>query len=117
MNKVISDDALNILEKASWPGNVRELKNVVERLMLSYDGELIKGFQVERILGIPVTSTGIDISTLKNKNMKDILEDYEKSILLSMMEEYKKMSRVAEILNMSKATLSRKLNKYGIVKK
>lgn len=117
MNKVISDDSIAVLTRASWPGNVRELKNVIERLMLSFDGELIKRFQVERILGIPVTSTGIDVSQFRNKSMKELMEDYERTILISMMEEYKKASRVADILGMSKATLSRKLSKYEIIKK
>lgn len=117
MNKVISDNALDVLRKASWPGNVRELKNVIERVMLSFDGELIKSFQVERILEIPISSVCIDIPSLKNKSMKDLMEDYERTILVSMMEKYKRASKVADLLDMSKATLSRKLNKYGIVKK
>lgn len=116
-NKVMSDDALSVLEKQDWPGNVRELKNVVERLVLSFDGDLIKRFQVERMLGMPIPSTVIDVSQLQNKSMKTLMEDYERAILTSMMEEYGRASRVANILGMSKATLSRKLSKYGIVKK
>lgn len=116
-NKVMSDDALSVLEKQDWPGNVRELKNVVERLVLSFDGDLIKRFQVERMLGMPIPSTVLDVSQLQNKSMKTLMEDYERAILTSMMEEYGRASRVADILGMSKATLSRKLSKYGIVKK
>ncbi|MCQ4636278.1 sigma 54-interacting transcriptional regulator [Anaerovorax odorimutans] len=117
MNKVVSDDALTILEKASWPGNVRELKNAVERIMLSFDGELIKGFQVERILEIPISNINIDAAQFSNKSMKELMEEYEKTILISMMERYKHASRVADMLDMSKATLSRRLSQYRITKK
>ncbi|MBL0702094.1 MAG: sigma-54-dependent Fis family transcriptional regulator [Desulfosarcina sp.] len=39
--KSISNTALEILAGYSWPGNVRELKNLVERLVIMTDGDLI----------------------------------------------------------------------------
>ena len=39
--KSISNTALKILADYSWPGNVRELKNLVERLVIMTDGDLI----------------------------------------------------------------------------
>ncbi|MCD6184565.1 MAG: sigma-54-dependent Fis family transcriptional regulator [Deltaproteobacteria bacterium] len=39
--KSISNTALEILVDYSWPGNVRELKNLVERLVIMTDGDLI----------------------------------------------------------------------------
>ncbi len=39
--KSISNAALEVLATYSWPGNVRELKNLVERLVIMTDGDLI----------------------------------------------------------------------------
>ena len=39
--KSISNRAIEILAGYSWPGNVRELKNLVERLVIMTDGDLI----------------------------------------------------------------------------
>jgi two-component system nitrogen regulation response regulator NtrX len=39
--KSISNAALEVLAAYSWPGNVRELKNLVERLVIMTDGDLI----------------------------------------------------------------------------
>ncbi|HXE76099.1 MAG TPA: sigma-54 dependent transcriptional regulator [Candidatus Xenobia bacterium] len=39
--KRISDEALQILKRYRWPGNVRELENVVQRMVLMTDDELI----------------------------------------------------------------------------
>jgi transcriptional regulator with PAS, ATPase and Fis domain len=39
--KRIGDEALQILKRYRWPGNVRELENVVQRLVLMTDDELI----------------------------------------------------------------------------
>ncbi|MCF8240865.1 MAG: sigma-54 dependent transcriptional regulator [Melioribacteraceae bacterium] len=35
------EDSLTILENYEWPGNVRELKNVVQRLLLNSDDEIL----------------------------------------------------------------------------
>ena len=39
--KSISNAAIEVLAAYSWPGNVRELKNLVERLVIMTDGDLI----------------------------------------------------------------------------
>ncbi len=46
--KRISDDALQILRRYRWPGNVRELENVVQRMVLMTDDELITAKHVPR---------------------------------------------------------------------
>lgn len=38
----ISERALREMEKYDWPGNVRELKNVMERAVLLFDGDMIE---------------------------------------------------------------------------
>jgi DNA-binding NtrC family response regulator len=44
-----SPEAVNWLKRRSWPGNVRELKNVVERLALLSDDELIDVSTLEEL--------------------------------------------------------------------
>ena len=39
--KGITDEALEILSGYSWPGNIRELKNLVERLVIMSEGDMI----------------------------------------------------------------------------
>lgn len=39
--KALSQSALNILTSYNWPGNVRELKNLLERLFIMVDSDLI----------------------------------------------------------------------------
>ncbi len=38
----ISPDAMDVLVSHAWPGNVRELRNVIERVMLTMDGDEIQ---------------------------------------------------------------------------
>ena len=39
--KKIEDEALQVMKHYRWPGNVRELENVVQRIVLMTDGEVI----------------------------------------------------------------------------
>lgn len=40
--KGISSDAMNLLMRYSWPGNVRELRNIIERIMIIDNPEIIE---------------------------------------------------------------------------
>jgi DNA-binding NtrC family response regulator len=40
--KGISDEVLEILEQYSWPGNVRELENLIQRLVITVRGDVIR---------------------------------------------------------------------------
>ena len=40
--KRLEPDAMDVLESNEWPGNVRELENVIQRLVLMVEGEIIR---------------------------------------------------------------------------
>jgi DNA-binding NtrC family response regulator len=46
--KQISEDSLAALKKYSWPGNVRELENVIQRLVLMCDSDVIEPHNLPR---------------------------------------------------------------------
>ena len=46
----VTREAHNILLKYHWPGNVRELQNVIERLMILSQSDLIDGSDLPRYL-------------------------------------------------------------------
>lgn len=115
MDKSITEEAIQSLQAFTWPGNVRELKNVIENIMISFDGNTITKFQVDYTIGFPLAATGIEIPETNDKSLDELLEDYEKHILESMMEKYKKASTVSRVLKINKSTLSRRLKKYDIL--
>lgn len=113
LSKMISEEAIEVLQKFDWPGNIRELENIMERIMISFDGEVITKAQVERVIGIQAESD-VDLSMLEGKSMTQLLEDYEKHILEEMLSKHKRASEVGRVLKMNKSTLSRRLKKYGL---
>lgn len=114
MNKTISEEAISVLQEFDWPGNIRELENIMERIMISFDGEVITKFQVERAIGAPVESVVADLSDMGDKSLGELLEDYEKYILKAMLSKYKRASEVGKVLKVNKSTLSRRMKKYNL---
>lgn len=114
MEKVITNDAIRALENYDWPGNVRELSNVIERIMIGFDGTNITKFQVERQL--PQNEWLSEKRKEQyNGSLQEMMERYEKEILVDMLSQYN-ASDVARLLNVNKSTISRKIRKYGIEK-
>jgi len=115
VNKHLTIQAIDTLEKHDWPGNVRELQNIIERSMISFDGDEITKFQMELLL-YPKGPTAYNFNneTIEDSNIEEMMNSYEKSILSNMLEKHKNASQVAKALGMNKSTLSRRMAKYGL---
>ena len=112
MEKVIMNDAVKSLENYDWPGNVRELSNVIERIMVGFDGTYITKFQVERQLPhneLP----GEKRYKQYQGTLQEMTELFEKEILVDLLSR-NNASDVARMLDVNKSTISRKIKKYGI---
>lgn len=114
LSKVVSPEAMEVLKDFDWPGNIRELENVIERLMINSDDEVITKRQTERAIGVPTDLSGADLSGIEGRSLEELMDAYEKSILESMLAKYKRASEVGRALNVNKSTLSRRMKKYGL---
>ena len=114
LSKVVSPEAMEVLKDFDWPGTIRELENVIERLMISSDDEVITKRQTERAIGVPTDLSGADLSGIEGRSLEELMDAYEKSILESMLAKYKRASEVGRALNVNKSTLSRRMKKYGL---
>lgn len=114
--KVFSQEVKDAFNNYDWPGNVRELENVIEYLINVVPGKEIT-FEY-----LPDSMKGNlnNHSFKKNHNnrLKDILDNYEKELLKSYIEQYgdstEDKKRIASILGINLSTLYRKLNKYNL---
>src|SRR5437868_1996804 len=106
-----SGDTLQTLRRYAWPGNVRELRNVVTKaavlardLEIRTDDMMLGQVRVEREYG---ESNGAP-STSPN------LDGMEKNTILKVLAQTNgHQQRAAELLGISRRTLSRKLKLYG----
>ena len=105
-----TDGAVRILMSYDWPGNVRELKNLVERLVIMAEGDIIDEDEIKPLVGGARIATG-------DKPLGELTEEFERSLILS---ELKKtgwnVSGAASRLGIDRANLHRKMRRYGITR-
>ncbi|PEJ37608.1 Fis family transcriptional regulator [Peribacillus butanolivorans] len=94
-----------------WPGNVRELNNIVERLVVLTNKQLLS------LSDLPEEYQQVNQnhSNLKGTlTLKEAVERAEKEILTKASQTYQTTYEIAEALDSSQATIVRKLKKYQL---
>jgi len=109
LDRHFSADALQALQRHRWPGNVRELRNVVTKAaVLARDSEIGAGDLLLAPLRVPAESA--PVTTVPSAN----LDGMEKNTILRVLAQTNgHQQRAAELLGISRRTLSRKLKLYG----
>lgn len=111
--KKFSEDALEAMIKYPWKGNVRELKNVVEKLIIMTEADIIERQDLpERIRG----EIGIYLPEAKGiKTLKEFRELAEKDFILAKLKESNwNISQTAREIDTPRSNLYKKLEHYGI---
>lgn len=113
--KVFDPEVFPYLRRYSWPGNVRELENLVERLVIVVDGELIRALHLpENIRGrSPVfhAHPGLDLPL---QPLENAIKAVEKEMLRKALQQCTSTYDMAELLGVNQSTVVRKLHKYGL---
>ncbi len=104
-----SPQFIDYLEQYAWPGNVRELENLIERMVITTSGTVI---DVEYLPMDMVKNTDILPYHAKSHSLPELLEEYEKRILLNSIRRYRTTVAVAKDLGISQSAVSRKVSKY-----
>lgn len=109
VNHIFSNKAIDYLEAYSWPGNTRELENVIERMVITADDYIITEDKLPQYI---YTKKLIEKFDMKDKTLKEILEDVERQVFVQCYKENKTTTKVAQVLGISQPSASMKLSKY-----
>jgi len=105
--------AQEILESYSWPGNVRELRNIMERFIIMTPQQRVDVFDLpEAILRrtIPAVPEPDGASSLQ-----DAREKFERAFIIQKLMEHKgNVSRTAQVLQIERSNLYRKMRQLDI---
>ena len=98
-----------------WPGNVRELKNVVQRATIFATGEMIRASDINFASLDQTLSDSGALSTIASDAEARSLKEMEIDYILRVLDltQWNK-SRAAEILDIERSTLDRKLKRHNI---
>lgn len=105
----ITSDAMTWLSRQPYPGNIRELKNLVERTMIVTGGNRLDAddFKASSMTDeLPATAPDLSGATL---------DDIERSAITGALEKFSgNLSKAAEALGITRQSLYRRLEKFGI---
>ncbi|HEU4389420.1 MAG TPA: sigma-54 dependent transcriptional regulator [Blastocatellia bacterium] len=108
--KRISEEALELLSQHEWPGNVRELESVIERAVL-----FCQAHEIGRDC-LPEHIRPAEHSSLRCRIPPFItLEEVEREVIeQTLTRTGGNVKKTAQILNLNRPTLYRKLRKFGL---
>ncbi|MEO1023082.1 MAG: sigma-54 dependent transcriptional regulator [Bacteroidota bacterium] len=105
--KTINREGIKALHAYHWPGNVRELQHAIERAVIMTDEETI-GEQDLMLIKDRGESESIDFENLN-------LEEIEKMVLRKALTKHNgNISKTSEELGITRASLYRRLDKFGL---
>jgi len=115
--KGISKEAMEYLMSYHWPGNIRELRNWIERAINLVHGNIlsVQDFPTPtKCIDIQRVSQFLDLKGREKEVSRLGLMEY--NTIRTVLEDCKgNISQASKRLGISRATLYRKMRKYGIV--
>ena len=113
--------ALDVLRQARWRGNIRELRNVVERLLIMGDRDVVEADDVRNVVRAetrPATASGAPAAggtAVKPSTLREFKEWSERAFLVDKLREFGwNISKTAEVIDTPRSNLYKKLEQYGI---
>jgi DNA-binding NtrC family response regulator len=101
-----SADSFDAMRRYAWPGNVRELQHTVERAVVLGDGETLRASDLSFSASAPPVSASLPSLDL---------EDVERTVIRRALSKHGgNISRAADELGLTRASLYRRIEKYGL---
>ncbi|MBM4273532.1 MAG: sigma-54-dependent Fis family transcriptional regulator [Deltaproteobacteria bacterium] len=115
--KQLTPAAMSCLAHYSWPGNVRELENLMERLVILTESEVVDVADLpEKFHPQPLErlSEAVDFPE-QGINLAAVVQDYEKNLILKALARSNGVkSQAAQLLHLNRTTLIEKMKKQQI---
>jgi transcriptional regulator with PAS, ATPase and Fis domain len=108
MNKIISQQCLDVFSSYQWPGNIRQLENVMERLVVTSDSIINKEDLPELITNNAQPQTQYSLPS----NLDDALEHVKETLVVQSYKKYKSSRKVAKDLNITQTRAVKLINQY-----
>ncbi len=115
----VSEEALKLLVNYTWPGNVRELRNLIERIVVLKENDLILPEDLpEKVcqIGGRAARPGLDVNG-EGISFNTAVSEFEKALILSALEKADWVkNKAAQLLNVKRTTLVEKIKRYNLDK-
>jgi two-component system nitrogen regulation response regulator NtrX len=111
--------AVEALRHARWRGNIRELRNVVDRLLIMSDRDVIEADDVRQVVRPDAAAApgprAVPAGGSAPATLRDFKEWSERAFLVDRLREHEwNISKTAEVIDTPRSNLYKKLEQYGI---
>jgi DNA-binding NtrC family response regulator len=104
----VSANAVKKLQKYSWPGNIRELQHALERAIIMSDNEQLMPDDFFFLMQKPDSAMSMEADSFN-------LDEVEKNVIQKAINKQNgNISKAAKDLGLTRASLYRRLEKYGL---
>lgn len=108
----LSVDTVQRLMHYEYPGNIRELENIVQRILVYCDGDVVEPRHLVADL-----QENLAMAVRGNRQDWPPLEAHEKQYIMEVLDEVEgNKSAAAKILGIDRVSLWRKIKRYGLEK-
>ena len=106
-SKRLSAALIDKLSGWSWPGNIRALRHAIERAVILSEGELLD------VIDFPLAESGRGAVVVPSGVSP--LDEVEKAAIIRALERHQNnVSRAADALGLTRASLYRRMEKFGL---
>ena len=115
--KTISEQAVQMLQQYHWPGNVRELKNLIERLVIIVNSEMIQAENLPKPYNPSNAGVGAQAyETLFGlPGLKEARQTFEKQYIERKLDEFShNVTHTAQAIGVERSYLHRRIKKLSI---
>jgi DNA-binding NtrC family response regulator len=106
-SKVFSKEAIDLLSRYHWPGNIRELESTVSRGALSSTGRVIRAEDIDLLHATELPAGG--------RERIPSLAEAERAHIERVLQAVRwNKKQAAQVLEISRGTLYRKITEYGL---
>ncbi|MFT4738581.1 MAG: two-component system response regulator HydG [Cyclobacteriaceae bacterium] len=104
----VSANAVKKLQKYSWPGNIRELQHALERAIIMSDNDQLMPDDFFFLMQKPDSAMSMEADSFN-------LDEVEKNVIQKAINKQNgNISKAAKDLGLTRASLYRRLEKYGL---
>lgn len=114
VSRTLGHELMSVLETHEWPGNVRELQNLIERLVVTADADILSIEHLPASLTGEIATTGSGGRAFKTLNLKAAREALERDIIKEALAKAGSTRKAAKLLGVNHSTVVRKAQRYGL---
>ena len=112
--KTVTPRAIEHLKLYRWPGNIRELKNLVERLAIMTESEVIDEADIPSSYKRKDTMT-LEVGIFDVDSLKEAKKEFEKMYILRRLSENENnISQTADSIGVERSHLHKKIKAFGL---